>query len=138
MENITEGPEEGGVSPKNESRGFSTFHGVVVPSRQDGHENPPYSNEHWILFAGIFVFASVGGLAALLREGADITWRETFSALLNSGMMGCIVAMILWNRFQGDDLFLLIGISALSGFGGSTIVDFAIKALKKRAAKFFE
>lgn len=98
---------------------------------------PNYSTDHWLMLGGIFCFASIGGLAALLRSGQRITWKQTISALLNSGMMGLIVATILWKRFAGEDLYLLVGVSVMAGFGGSTIIDFAMRVLKEKASRFF-
>jgi len=99
---------------------------------QDGEQG--YSTDHWVFFCGIFLFASLGGLAALLRSGQSITWVQIVSAILNSGIMGFIVALVLWSRFAGQDIYLLIGISAMAGFGGTTVVDFSIKVLKKKAS----
>lgn len=113
----------------------------LVPGK-DAHRDHLHaysSPEHWMLFFGIFLFSSVGGLASLLREGETLTARQVLSAALNSGLAGMACALILWKRFHGEDLHLLLGISVLAGFGGTTLLDFLVQIAKERvrvATKF--
>lgn len=86
----------------------------------------------WLLFGGVFVVASLGGLAALLRSGQDITRRQVCSALLNSGMLGLIIAMSLWSRYGGKDPYLLLAVSVLAGFGGATTIDLLLQYTRKK------
>lgn len=76
--------------------------------------------------------ASLGGLAALLRSGQNITPRQLFSALLNSGLVGLIIALLLWSRYGGKDPYLLFGVSALAGFGGATTIDLIQQYVRKK------
>lgn len=86
----------------------------------------------WLLFGGVFIVASLGGLAALLRSGQDITRRQVASALLNSGLVGVIIALILWGRYGAEDPFLLFGVSILAGFGGATTIDLLVQYVCKK------
>lgn len=86
----------------------------------------------WLLFGGVFVVASLGGLAALLRSGQDITLRQIFSALLNSGFVGLIIALVLWSRYGGKDPYLLLGVSILAGFGGATTIDMIFQYVRRK------
>ncbi len=79
------------------------------------------------------VLSSVGGLAALLRSGAQLTWRAILSAMLYSGMFGVVYGLISFNYFGGNEqnYFFLIGSSGLVGLGGTTLIDFVIQVVAK-------
>jgi len=85
-----------------------------------------------ILFGGIFLIASVGGLAALLRSGQALSKRLVISAFLNSGLMGLVIALILWENFNGQKPHLIIGVSVLAGLGGMTTFDLVLQWIRKR------
>ena len=86
------------------------------------------------VFASSGGIASLAGLAALLRSGKPLTTRAVVSAVLNSGIMGFVIAALWYSYFQGNTYFL-IGLSALAGLGGTTLVDFCIQILKTVIAK---
>ena len=92
----------------------------------------PLSVSPWLLIGGVFVVASLGGLAALLRSGQQLTPRQIFSALLNSGLLGIIIAMSLWKRYGAEDPFLLFGVSILAGFGGATTIDLITQYVRRK------
>lgn len=107
---------------------------AVVPPKspktlgRDAADIPP---SPWILFGGIFLVASLGGLAALLRSDKPIGPRHVWSALLNSGIAGLIIAFLMWRKFGQDDLFFLIGVSILAGFGGASAVDAIVQWFRR-------
>lgn len=77
------------------------------------------------LFSIAFGLSSVAGLASILRNGKQITWRMCVSATLNSGLFGMGVAM-LWYHFYGGSAYpwFMLGVSLLAGLGGASLVDF--------------
>ena len=84
------------------------------------------------VFLASFSISSLGGLAALLRSERELTWRSAASAILYSGMMGVIIALLWYNFFDGKgNLHFLLGVSGLAGIGGTTVVDFVIQVIKK-------
>ncbi len=91
----------------------------------------------WVLFGGVFFVASVGGLAALLRSGQELNKRLVLSALLNSGIVGIIVATGLWRRYGAEDPALLFCVSVLAGFGGATSIDLIFQVAKKWIDRWF-
>lgn len=82
----------------------------------------------------IGVLSSLGGLASLLRSGKNINPREVFAALLNSGLIGIVIALLWWNKFGHDNLYFLVGVSGLAGIGGASVIDLAVQWY---AQKFF-
>lgn len=84
------------------------------------------------VFLTSFTISSLGGLAALLRGNRDITPREIAAAMLYSGLMGLIIALLWYNYFDGQgNVYFLLGVSGLAGIGGTTVVDFIIQVIKK-------
>lgn len=78
-----------------------------------------------------FAISSFGGLAALLRSHSKLSWRSVFSALLYSGLMGLIIALLWYNYFNGaGNIYFLLGVSGLAGIGGTTVVDFIVQVAK--------
>jgi hypothetical protein len=92
----------------------------------------PVAASPWILFGGIFVVASLGGIAALLRSGQDITGRLVLSAFLNSGLVGLIVGLLMWSSYSGKDPYLIFGVSALAGLGGAATLEVLFQLAKKK------
>ena len=79
-----------------------------------------------------FSISSFGGLAALLRSDKPITWRAAIAAVMYSGMMGLVIALLWYNFFDGKgNVFFLLGVSGLAGIGGTTAIDFLIQVIKK-------
>lgn len=84
-----------------------------------------------LLAALAFFGASFAGLATQLRSGKDLTRRAIASAMLNSGLVGAIIALLGYRTFA-EDIPYLMGMSLLAGIGGATILDFALQLLKRR------
>lgn len=83
------------------------------------------------VFMSAFAISSLGGLAALLRSKRELTWRSVCSAVLYSGMMGTVIALLWYNYFNGHgNIYFLLGVSGLAGIGGTTVLDFVVQALK--------
>lgn len=102
-----------------------TSTGVATQAAQ---EPPKISDavEPWILFGGIYIVASIGGVAALLRSKRELTTRMFWSAFLNSGLASVGMAFILYESLP---VYKLIGVSVLCGVGGVSIVDATVQAL---------
>jgi len=92
---------------------------------------------HALIFVSIFFLASIGGVAARLRKNIEVSWLELLSAALNSGLFGLIVGLLSWRFWGNDYIFFLIGFSALAGFGGTTLIDFAFQVWKRGFAAMF-
>lgn len=82
------------------------------------------------LIAATFCTSSFAGLAALLRSGRRLTLVAIVSSMLNSGLLGMILFLVGYQKYQGNP-YLLVGISILAGLGGMTIIDFAIQVIEK-------
>ena len=84
------------------------------------------------VLAASFAISSLGGLAALLRSDRDLCWRNAASAILYSGIVGLIIALLWYNVFDGKgNMYFLLGVSGLAGIGGTNLVDFLIQVVKK-------
>lgn len=84
----------------------------------------------WLHALLIFMTSTFGGLATHLREGGVLTAKRVIGAMLNSGLFGMIVFMVMFKRMQ-DDYMLLVGISLLSGMGCTSLFAFALELLKR-------
>lgn len=77
-----------------------------------------------------FALASFGGLAALLRSEKVLTLRAIFAATFYSGITGLIIGLLWYNYFNAQgNIYFLLGVSALAGIGGTTVIDFLLQAL---------
>lgn len=84
----------------------------------------------WLHAILVFLTSSVGGLATHLRDGGLLTTKQIASAVLNAGLFGLIVFLVMFKRMQ-DDYMLLVGISLLSGMGCTSLFAFALELLKR-------
>ena len=82
-----------------------------------------------ILFTSFFV-SSLAGLAALLRGGKKLSYRTVFSSVLNSGLAGLAFALLWYAKFE-DNIYYLVGLCILAGFGGHTVIDFMVVAFQR-------
>lgn len=88
--------------------------------------------EPFKVFLSAFAISSIGGLAALLRSRQPLSPRTILSAVLYSGLMGLIIALLWYNWFDGQgNIYFLLGISGLAGIGGTTVLDFIIQVIKQ-------
>lgn len=83
-----------------------------------------------VILAGA-TLSSFGGLAALLRSGANLTARNLLSATLYSFVFGAVYCLLWYNYFDGEkqNFYFLIGSAGLVGLGGMTLIDFAVQVL---------
>ena len=84
------------------------------------------------LFGGIFIASSLAGLAALLRSRQPLHWRAVMSALLNSGFIGTIIALVWYAQYNNTNIYFLIGVSVLAGLGGAATIDFAFQYARSK------
>jgi hypothetical protein len=89
------------------------------------------SNEPWLVSMLAFFGASFAGLATQLRIGKVLTWRAVAAAMLNSGFIGAIIALVGYQNFA-DNLPYLLGMSLLAGIGGASVLDFFLLLIKQR------
>lgn len=106
---------------------FHHFHQSVAALNDVGP--PIVIASPWILFGGIFLVASIGGIAALMRGKQKITWRMFISASLNSGLASLGIALLVYDRLP---VSLVLAISILSGIGGVSIADAALQAIRPK------
>lgn len=83
----------------------------------------------WILFGGIFLVCSVGGIASLIKGKQKITWRMIFSAALNSGLFGLGISLLIYDRLPVN---LVLGVSVISGIGGASLADAVFQAIRPK------
>lgn len=86
----------------------------------------------WLLFGGIFIIASIGGIGALLRSGQEVTARLVLSALINSGLVGLVIALYMWHHYGGESPFLILCVSTLAGLGGASTIDLIFQFVRKK------
>lgn len=75
--------------------------------------------------------ASLAGVARELRAGRRPDVLAIAAAWLQSGMWGCIVALVAYSRLRSDPT-LLLGLSMLAGIGTADLVSLAVAAVGKR------
>lgn len=82
-------------------------------------------------FVACFCLSGLAGLAALIRpKDADITRKTAASAFLNSGILGLIISLLWYAKYQ-DNILFLVGLCVLSGLGGMATIDMALSTFKK-------
>ena len=82
-----------------------------------------------VLFSA-FGISSFAGLASLLRSDKEITVRMVVSAMLNSGILGLVIALLWYNYYEGKgNIYFLLGVSGLAGIGGMSMLDFVVETL---------
>lgn len=90
-----------------------------------------FGNDPWVIGLLAFFGASFAGLATQLKAGKTLTGRSVSAAMLNSGLIGTIIALVGYKSFI-DNLPYLIGLSILAGIGGSTVLDFVLTIIKRK------
>jgi len=95
-------------------------------------------NEKLILFLiAVLGASSLAGLAALLRSGKELTSRDIFSSLLNSGIMGAGVFAVWWSYGGESNPILAAGVCTLAGLGGTATVEFVAASAKRVIDRIF-
>jgi hypothetical protein len=87
--------------------------------------------EGWHTILAALGVSALCGTAAQLRTEGDLRLRDLFAATLYSGCLGLVIALLWFNYFHPTNRFFLIGIAGLSGLGGMSVADFAIKLISK-------
>lgn len=95
-------------------------------------------NVIWIIALAIFPICGVAGIAAKLRPGKKLTRVDLVGAMLNSGLFGVAIFCISAHYWGPDSLFLLIGLSVISGLGGDQIITIGIQAAIKLAKQWLK
>lgn len=85
-------------------------------------------------FLSAVAVSSFAGLAALLRSNKEITLRSVLTAIIYSGTMGLTIAL-LWFNYGRDNVYFLLGVCALAGIGGTSLLDFIVLVLKHGGVK---
>jgi hypothetical protein len=82
------------------------------------------------VMSAAFALSSFGGVAALLRGEQPLTPRSILASLTYSGLAGLTISL-LWFKYFADNgnIYFLLGVSALAGVGGTTVMDFLIQSL---------
>lgn len=73
-----------------------------------------------------------GSLAAALRSRRQLLVRQVAAAVLTSVVAGVIVALLLAQRMQDDEL-TWIGVSSLAGVGGAGTLEVLLEIVRLRA-----
>lgn len=82
------------------------------------------------LFVLSFLISSLAGVAALLRSSQELTVRTILSVILNTGILGLGISLLLFTYFK-DNAYFLIGLSVFAGLGGLTFVGFILQVFKQ-------
>lgn len=84
----------------------------------------------WLLLS-LFVGCSFVGWATLIWSGQAITKARIVAGMIISGMVGLMVALMLWERLAENNLGMLAGVSLLAGAGGTATLDVLLAAFFK-------
>ncbi len=74
---------------------------------------------------------ALGGLAALLRSSARLTIRSILSASLNSALLAVIIGALWWSRYGTANIYFLVGVATLAGFGGTASIQIALSVIRR-------
>lgn len=88
-------------------------------------------------FGSAFLIAAVAGVGCMLRSPQALNLRNCMSTILNSGTLGLIVALLLYDNHR-DNLFLLLGGAGLAGIGGVAFVELVSRVLQATFVKYFD
>ena len=83
-----------------------------------------------IIFITAFLISAMAGLAALLRSQQELTCRTILAVVLNTGILGLGMALVLFTFFK-DNAYVLIGLCLFAGLGGLTLVGFILQVIKQ-------
>ena len=83
-----------------------------------------------MIFSIAFVISALAGVAALLRSSQELTVRTVLSVILNTGIVGLGISLLLFTYFK-DNAYFLIGLCVFAGLGGLTFVGFILQVFKQ-------
>lgn len=83
-----------------------------------------------IVFLMSFVISALAGVAALLRSSQELTVRTVLSVILNTGILGLGISLLLFTYFK-DNAYFLVGLCVFAGLGGLTFVGFILQVVKQ-------
>lgn len=78
-----------------------------------------------------FAIGALCGLAALINSRKIITNRRLLAAFLYSGMTGLVCTLFLIDKYGLDNPYFPLAMSGMVGFGGISLYDIAVAAIKK-------
>jgi hypothetical protein len=81
------------------------------------------------IFIAAFGLSACASLAALLRSGKPLHRLSVTISVLNSGFLGLGFSLLWYTSFQ-ENIYALLGVCVLSGLGGMTTVEFAMKVFR--------
>lgn len=88
------------------------------------------------LFTLVAALSSLAGLAARLRVGIAVSIGDVARAMFVSGIVGLIVAFLLYDYFvPRGSVNLWVGVSMLAGAGGHGILDLLLNLLTRKLNK---
>ena len=88
------------------------------------------------LFTLVAALSSLAGLAARLRVGIAVSVIDVVRAIFVSGVVGLIVAFLLYDYFvPRGSVYLWVGVSMLAGAGGHGILDLLLNLLTRKLNK---
>ena len=89
-----------------------------------------------MVFVSAFGAAGFAGVGSLLRFGKKLSKLTVFSTLVNSGFLGLAVSLLWYQSYSREDnIYGLMGLCVLAGFGGSALTDVMSTLLTGGAVK---
>ena len=82
-----------------------------------------------VLFGFVWILSSLCGLAAMLRNGGEITRRMVWMSLLNSEFFGLAVALWLHDQLP---IPKLLAVSIFAGLGGMSLIEFFFQKVRSK------
>lgn len=83
-----------------------------------------------LIFFSAFTLSALAGVAALLRSRQELTVRTVFSVILNTGVLGLAICLLLFTYYK-DNACFLVGLCGFAGLGGLTFMGFILQVLKQ-------
>lgn len=82
------------------------------------------------IFISATIIGGLAGFASALRSTSILTGRYVGSAVLTAGLTGLITALIGHAYVhESNNIYFLLGVSGLAGYGGATLLDAALAVL---------
>lgn len=87
-----------------------------------------------LFLAAVFAGSSLVSWGCIMWDDEALTRAKKIGKVVISGVVGSIVACLLWEHMQGDRV-QLAGISVLAGAGGPQILKLMLSALIAASSK---